>query len=163
MKYTVTHKFNYSLFDLLRAREDRYKYLDKFPDLKNVTLLEEKKEGNLIFQKRKVSLASSLPPVLVPLLEDASLLEESTFNTDTNTHDFKLFPPKNEKTITITGHSVYRTTSDGFSERVYNVEVKSGVMFIGGLVEAAIEGIHKHSLEKDKNSIQKFLDDKMEK
>jgi hypothetical protein len=163
MKYTVTHKFNYSLFDLLRAREDRYKYLDKFPDLKNVTLLEEKKEGNLIFQKRKVSLASSLPPVLVPLLDDAALLEESTFNTDTNTHDFKLFPPKNEKTITITGHSVYHTTSDGFSERVYNVEVKSGVLFIGGLVEAAIEGIHKHSLEKDRISIQKFLDDKMEK
>jgi hypothetical protein len=53
MKYTVTHKFNYSLFDLLRAREDRYKYLDKFPDLKNVTLLEERKEGKLIFQKEK--------------------------------------------------------------------------------------------------------------
>ena len=104
MKYTVTHKFNYSLFDLLRAREDRYKYLDKFPDLKNVTLLEEKKDGALIFQKRKVSLASSLPPVLVPLLDDASLLEESTFNTETNTHDFKIFPPKNEKAVTITGH-----------------------------------------------------------
>ena len=101
MKYTVTHKFNYSLFDLLRAREDRYKYLDKFPDLKNVTLLEEKKDGALIFQKRKVSLASSLPPVLVPLLDDASLLEESTFNTDTNTHDFKIFPPKNEKFLDI--------------------------------------------------------------
>ena len=163
MKYTVTHKFNYSLFDLLRAREDRYKYLDKFPDLKNVTLLEEKKEGNLIFQKRKVSLASSLPPVLVPLLDDASLLEESTFNTETNTHDFKISPPKNGNVVTITGHSVYRSTSDGFAERIYNVEVKSGVLFIGSLVEAAIEGIHKHSLEKDRISIQKFLDDKMEK
>ena len=163
MKYTVTHKFNYSLFDLLRAREDRNKYLDKFPDLKNVTLLEERKEGKLIFQKRKVSLASSLPPVLVPLLDDASLIEESTFNTETNTHDFKIAPPKNEKTVTITGHSVYRSTSDGFSERVYNIEVKSGVLFIGSLVEIAIEEIHKHSLEKDKNSIQKFLDDKMEK
>jgi len=162
MKYTVTHKFNYSLFDLLRAREDRYKYLDKFPDLKNVTLLEEKKEGNLIFQKRKVSLASSLPPVLVPLLDDASLLEESTFNTETNTHDFKISPPKNGNVVMITGHSVYRSTSDGFSERIYNVEVKSSVLFIGSLVEAAIEGIHKHSLEKDRVSIQKFLDDKME-
>lgn len=163
MKYTVTHKFNYSLYDLLRAREDRYKYLDKFPDLKNVTLLEEKKEGNLIFQKRKVSLASSLPPVLVPLLDDASLLEESTFNTETNTHDFKIFPPKNDKVVTISGHSVYRSTSNGFSERVYNVEVKSGVLFVGSLVEIAIEEIHKHSLEKDRNSIQKFLDEKLEK
>ncbi|HMV43586.1 MAG TPA: DUF2505 family protein [Leptospiraceae bacterium] len=163
MKYTVTHKFNYSLYDLLRAREDRYKYLDKFPDLKNVTLLEEKKEGNLIFQKRKVSLASSLPPVLVPLLDDASLLEESTFNTDTNTHDFKIFPPKNDKVVTISGHSVYRSTSDGFSERVYNIEVKSGVLFVGSLVEIAIEEIHKHSLEKDRASIQRFLDEKLER
>ena len=43
------------------------------------------------------------------------------------------------------------------------MEVKSGVLFVGALVEAAIEGIHKHSLEKDRASIQKFLDEKMEK
>lgn len=162
MKYKVVQKFNYTLEALLKAREDRYKYLDKFPDLKNVTLIDERKEGNLIYQKRKVSLAASLPPVLTSLLDDASLLENSTFNTDTNTHDFTIAPPKNEKVVTIIGHSVYRTTSDGFSERIYDVEIKSGVMLVGGLIEAAIEEIHKHSLEKDRNSILKFLAEKPE-
>lgn len=160
MKYTVTHKFNVSLSDLLKAREDRYKHLDKFPDLKNVTLLEEKKEGKMIFQKRKVSLASSLPAVITTLLEDASLLEESSFDTESNTHEFKIFPPKNPNVVTISGKSIYRTTSDGFSERAYDVEVKSGILFVGTVIEKAIEEIHKHSLEKDKNSIQKFLDEK---
>ena len=161
MKYTVTHKFNFTLFELLKAREDRYKHLDKFPDLKNVSLLEEKKEGKLIYQKRKVSLASSLPAVLTTLLEDASLLEDSTFDTETNTHQFKIFPPKNQNVVTISGLSVYRTTSDGFSERVYDVEVKSGILFVGPVIEKAIEEIHKHSLEKDRNSILKFLEEKI--
>jgi hypothetical protein len=161
MKYTVTHKFSVTLFELLKAREDRYKHLDKFPDLKNVTLIEEKKEGKLIFQKRKVSLASSLPAVLTALLEDASLLEESTFDTETNTHEFKIFPPKNANVVTISGKSIYKTTSDGFSERVYDVEVKSGILFVGSVIEKAIEEIHKHSLDKDRNSIQKFLDEKI--
>jgi len=58
MKYTVKHVFDYSLEEVLAARENRYKHLDKFPELQNVTLLEERREGDNIFQKRKVSLAS---------------------------------------------------------------------------------------------------------
>lgn len=158
MKYTVTHKFNHPLKDLLLAREDRYKHLDKFPDLKNITLLEERVEGNLIHQKRKVSLAGSMPPVVASLLEEAALLEESVFDTVFNTHEFKMFPPNNEKVVTIRGKSVYRAVSDTSSERHYEVEVRSTVFLVSGLIEAAIEEIHKHSLEKDKNSILKFLE-----
>jgi hypothetical protein len=51
----------------------------------------------------------------------------------------------------------------GLLQKKKSFRRKSGVLFIGSLVEIAIEEIHKHSLEKDKNSIQKFLDDKMEK
>ncbi len=40
MKYTVSHKFEVPLAELLKAREERYNQLDKFPELKNVTLLE---------------------------------------------------------------------------------------------------------------------------
>ena len=56
MNYKVTHTFNFPLSELLRAREDRYKNLDKFPDLRNVTLVEERKEGKNIFQKRKIGI-----------------------------------------------------------------------------------------------------------
>lgn len=157
MKYTVTHKFEYPLDKLLQAREDRYKHLDKFPDLKNITLVEEREEEGKTYQKRKISLASSMPPVIATLLEEAALLEESYFYTDTNTHEFTLFPPGNEKVVTIKGNSVYKSTSDTTSERFYEVEVKSGVFLVSGLIEAAIEEIHKNSLEKDKNSIIKFI------
>lgn len=161
MKYTVTHKFNYPLSDLLAAREDRYKHLDRFPDLKNITLIDERKEGNKIFQKRKISLVGSLPPVMANMLEEAALLEESVFDTETNTHDFKLFLQK-MKVVTIKGTSLYSETSSSTSQRSYEVEVKSSVFIVGGLIETAIEEIHKHSLEKDKNSILKFLQDKTE-
>ncbi|MCC6276145.1 MAG: DUF2505 family protein [Leptospiraceae bacterium] len=157
MKYTVSHKFEVPLAELLKAREDRYKQLDKFPELKNVTLLEEKKEGAKIFQKRKVSLGSSLPPVIATLLDDPSLIEESSFDLDTNTHIFKLAPPNNDKIVTIKGTSVYREVTPTSSERVYDVEVKSEVFLVSPLIEAAIEEIHKHSLEKDRASINSFL------
>lgn len=160
IKYTVTQTFDYPLAELLSAREDRYKYLDKFPDLKNVTLLEERNEGTKIFQKRSVSLARSLPQVLQPVLGDTGLMEESVFYTDTNTHEFIFYPPKNKSVVTIKGKSNYSSISESKSQRVYHCEVNSGVFMVGGLIEAAIEEIHKHSLEKDRNSILNFLQNK---
>lgn len=161
IKYTITQAFDYPLAQLLAAREDRYKYLDKFPDLKNVTLLEEKKEGDKIFQKRSVSLARSIPQVLQPVLGDTGLYEESVFYISTNTHEFLFYPPNNKNVVTITGKSVYSELSESKSQRVYQCEVKSTVFMISGIIEAAIEEIHKHSLEKDKNSILNFLQSKL--
>jgi Protein of unknown function (DUF2505) len=160
MKYTVKQIFDYPLNELLAAREDRYKYLDKFPELKNITLLEERKEGNKIFQKRQVSLMSSIPVVLQALLKDTALIEESIFDTSDNTHSFVFTPPGNAKIFTIKGHSTYKAVSEKLSERIYEVEVRSEIFLVSGAIETAIEGIHKHSLEKDKNSIMKFLAEK---
>ncbi|AAS72262.1 hypothetical protein LIL_20296 [Leptospira interrogans serovar Linhai str. 56609] len=157
MKYKVVQQFPVPLQNLLKAREDRYKYLDKFPELKNVELIEEKKEGNLVYQKRKVKLAESMPKVLATLLSDPSLLENSTFNLETNTHEFTLAPPGNENILKISGVSVYKELGPDKSERSYDVEVKSGVFLMGAAIEAVIEEVHKHSLEKDRNSISEFL------
>ncbi|MBL0955449.1 MAG: DUF2505 family protein [Leptospira sp.] len=156
MKYQVTHTFPVPLDKLLHAREERYKHLDQFPDLKNVTLLEEKKEGNLIHQKRKVSLEGSMPAVLSAALNDLSLLEESTFDTTTNTHEFKIAPPGKDNVFVIKGKSKYEANGSE-SKRSYDVDVVSSLLFVSPIVEKAIEEIHKHSLEKDRKSIAKFL------
>jgi len=156
VKYQVTHTFPVPLDKLLHAREERYKHLDQFPDLKNVTLLEEKKEGNLIHQKRKVSLEGSMPAVLSAALNDLSLLEESTFDTTTNTHEFKIAPPGKDNVFVIKGKSKYEE-SGSESKRSYDVDVVSSLLFVSPIVEKAIEEIHKHSLEKDRKSIAKFL------
>jgi hypothetical protein len=157
MKYTVHHVFEFPLAELLSAREDRYKYLDKFPELKNVTLLDEKTEGTKVFQKRQVSLMSSLPAVLQPLLKDTGLIEESVFDHSNNTHEFTFTPPGNAKVFIIKGKSSYRSLSDKKSERVYEVEIKSEAFLVSGIIETAIKAIHEQSLEKDKVSILKFL------
>lgn len=157
MKYFISQKFDYPLSALLQARGDRYKYLDKFPELKNVTLLEERIDKNLIHQKRKIDLAKSMPPIVSDWLSDAALIEESIFDSDTNVHTFKLFPPEKEKVVTITGKSTYRALDESTSERSYEVDVKSMIFLVGGIIEAAIEEIHKQSLEKDKASILNFL------
>lgn len=157
MKYKVTQKFEVPLDKLLQAREDRYKHLDQFPDLKNVNLLEERKEDSKIYQKRRIDLGASMPPVLATALSEPCLMEDSVFFTETNTHEFKLYPPDKENVVTITGVSVYKSDGEDKSERVYDVEVKSKLLFVAPAVELAIEGIHKHSLEKDMASIRKFL------
>ncbi|MDF3819898.1 DUF2505 family protein [Leptospira sp. 96542] len=157
MKYQVTHTFPVSLEKLLHAREERYKHLDQFPDLKNVTLVEETKEGNIIKQKRKVSLEGSMPAVLSAALTDLSLLEDSTFDTTTNTHEFKISPPGKDNVFVIKGKSRYESKSAEESQRSYEVEVHSSLLFVSPIVEKAIEEIHKHSLEKDRKSIAKFL------
>jgi len=157
VKYTVTHSFPVSIEKLLHAREERYKHLDQFPDLKNVTLMEEKKEGNIITQKRKVSLDGSMPVVLQAALSDLSLIEESTFDLSTNTHVFKISPPGKDNVFVIKGKSVYKESGAGTSERSYDVDVVSSLLFVSPIVEKAIEEIHKHSLEKDRKSIAKFL------
>jgi len=158
VKYQITQKFFAPLPILLKAREERYKHLDQFPDLKNVSLLEEKKEGHKIYQKRKIDIGASMPPVLSSVLSDPCLLEDSVFYTDTNTHEFRLYPPDKENVVTIQGVSVYKPINENESERTYDVEVKSRLLLIGPAIEMAIEGIHKHSLEKDMASIQRFLD-----
>jgi len=157
MKYKVSHEFAVPLEKLLQAREDRYKHLDKFPDLKNVTLVEERKEGDLVFQKRKMSLEGSMPSVLTAALSDPSLFEDSTFDTKSLTHTFKIAPPDKENVFRILGKSVYASSGENTSRRSYEVEVKSDLLFVAPLVEKAIEEIHKHSLEKDRKSISKFL------
>jgi hypothetical protein len=157
MKYSIKQSFEVSLEKLLQAREDRYKHLDQFPDLKDVILLEERKEGKNIFQKRKVDFGSKIPAVLATALNDPCLMEESVFDTESHTHEFKMFPPGKESVVTIFGKSLYKSTGENSSERSYDVDIRSGVLFVSPLIEAAVEEIHKHSLEKDRQSIRKFL------
>lgn len=157
MKYKVVQKFEVSLEKLLQAREDRYKNLDQFPDLKNVSLIEEKREGNQVIQKRKIDIGASMPPVLATALSEPCLMEDSVFYTDTNIHEFKLYPPNKENVVTISGISHYNSIDENNSERTYDVTVKSKLLLIAPAVEMAIEGFHKHSLEKDMASIRKFL------
>ncbi|PJZ70784.1 DUF2505 domain-containing protein [Leptospira perolatii] len=156
-QYKVVQTFPVPLQDLLKAREDRYKYLDQFPELKNVELLEERKDGNQVFQKRKVKLAESLPKVVAAVLSDPSLLENSVFDLSTNTHEFTIAPPGNDSIVTIKGKSIYKSLGPNESERSYDVQVTSGVFLMGSVIETVIEEIHRHSLEKDKNSISEFL------
>lgn len=157
VKYSVTHTFEVPLEDLLKAREDRYKNLDKFPDLKNIEMLEEKKVGDILHQKRKVHLGASMPQVLATALGDPSLMEESTFDLKSLVHEFRMYPPNKENVVQIRGKSLYATLSPKESKRSYDIEIKSEVLFVSGLIEKAVEEIHRHTLEKDKASLRKFL------
>ena len=67
-KIKVQQEFDCPLDVLLRAREERYKHLDKFPELKNVHIVSEERVDHILKQKRNISIADSMPPIIGSLL-----------------------------------------------------------------------------------------------
>lgn len=157
----ILQEFNVPLNTLLEARIQRYKHLDKFPELKNVSIVEEKQEGNTLYQVRHISIGASAPPILVQILPKGAdtLVEESYFYLDTNIHKFKVVPGGgNDQLFLIEGESLYQAKDDQTSLRKYKINITSKVLFIGGAVEAAIAEIYSNSLKKDQESIKHFIE-----
>ncbi len=157
----IVQEFEVPLEVLLKARMERYKHLDKFPELKNVNLVEEKQEGNQIYQVRHISIGASMPPILVQVLPRGAdtLIEESIFYTDTHIHKFKVVPSGgNENLFIIEGESIYEKKNDSHSQRKYKIHITSKVLFLGAAVEMAIAEIYTNSLKKDRESIEHFIE-----
>lgn len=157
----ITQEFPVSLETLLRARQERYKHLDKFPELKNVKIVEERQEGNQLYQTRHISIGASIPPILTQILPKGSdtLVEESVFYLDTNIHKFKVVPAGgNDSLFLIEGESIYKSNDSNTSLREYKIQITSKVLFIGGAVEVAIAEIYSNSLKKDMESIKHFIE-----
>lgn len=157
-KQNFKQEFNCSLETLLQARQERYKHLDKFPELKNVTIVSEERNGDVLKQVRRISVAASLPPIITSILPPGSdsLLEESEFHDETNTHDFKI-SPGGLALFMIKGQSKYVSVDETHAARSYDIEITSDVPFIGAVVEAAITDMYRGSLEKDRDSILGFI------
>lgn len=156
----IKQEFQVDLPLLLRAREERYRHLDKFPELKNVTIVEEQREDNKLHQVRHISIAESMPAVLSTILPAGAdtLIETSDFYLDTNRHVFRVVPGgQGQPLFVIEGESEYRAKGERASERNYTIRISSSAFLVSGVVEAAIAEIYSHSLEKDYNSIQNFI------
>lgn len=157
----ITQEFSVPLELLLKARQERYKHLDKFPELKNVKIIEDKQEGNKLFQVRHISIGTSIPPILSQILPKGSdtLIEESVFYLDENKHTFKVVPSgNNENLFLIQGESLYEKVNENTSKRKYHIQITSKVLFLGPAVEVAISEIYSNSLKKDMESIQHFIE-----
>jgi len=159
-KISVEQTFEHPIQSLLRAREERYKHLDKFPELKNVQIISENREGHILKQVRHVSLADSMPAVLATVLPTGAnmLVEESEFDDTTNTHTFSVSPGGGlDNIFCVKGISKYFSAGDHKSTRTYDIEITSKVLFVGGVVEVAIGDVYRHQLDKDRASIENFI------
>ncbi|MFN3603472.1 MAG: DUF2505 family protein [Leptonema sp. (in: bacteria)] len=157
----ITQEFPVPLETLLKARQERYKHLDKFPELKNVKVIEDRQEGNQLVQIRHISIGASVPPVLAQILPKGSdtLVEESVFYLDSNKHNFKVVPSgNNESLFVIQGESFYEKLNETSSVRKYKIQITSKVLFLGPAVEIAIAEIYSNSLKKDMDSIKHFIE-----
>ena len=160
MKIKVEQEFDYPLETLLRAREERYKHLDKFPELKNVTIVEENQAGDILTQVRHISIAESMPGALSSIMpaDAAKLIESSEFKTSENLHTFEVIPGGGLDIFKITGVSSYYPLDGDRSGRNYQIEIKSKVFLAGPMIEGAIADVYKKNLEKDKASIAHFIE-----
>ncbi|MCB1168869.1 MAG: DUF2505 family protein [Leptospiraceae bacterium] len=157
----VKQEFEVPLQKLLDARQERYKHLDKFPELKNVHIEEETREGDTLKQVRHISIADSLPQVVATLLPSGAetLVETSTFLETTHVHTFRVVPGGNlDHIFVIEGESKYYDLGEERSGRDYDIKVTSKAFLVSGLVENAIADVYAKQLEKDKKSILNFID-----
>ena len=159
MKIKVDQEFDYPLATLLRAREERYKHLDKFPELKNVSIVEEERNGDILKQVRHISIAESMPAALSAVMppDAAKLIESSEFKESENLHTFEVKPGGGLDIFMITGVSRYYELDGDRSGRNYEIEIKSKVFLAGPMIEGAIADVYKKNLEKDKASIAHFI------
>lgn len=161
-KITVKQEFAYPLATLLLAREERYKHLDKFPELKNVTIVEEKREDGLLKQVRHIDLGNSLPTALSTLMPGgaAVLVESSEFDEATHKHTFHVVPGGGlDHIFTVSGVSRYHEVDANNSARDYEIEITSKAFLVGPVVEGAIAEVYTNNLNKDRQSILNFIEE----
>ena len=158
-KISVNQEFDCSLSLLLRAREERYKHLDKFPELKNVKIISEETEGNVLKQVRHISIAGSLPPVISTLMPPGadSLHEKSEFNEENLTHTFQVSPGGHENLFLLKGVSRYYELEGDRAGRNYELEITSKAFLVSMVVESTIAEIYRTNLAKDHKSILNFI------
>lgn len=159
-KVSIKQSFGCPLEVLLRARMDRYSHLDKFPELKNVTIVSETQEGQILNQVREISIADSLPMVITTLMPKGAetLHETSEFDLSQNLHTFKVTPGGGlDHIFLINGVSRYFANDDGTSGRSYDLEISSKAFLVGAVVEGTIAEVYRSSLEKDRRSIEEFI------
>ncbi len=159
-KITVRQEFEYPLETLLLAREERYKHLDKFPELKNVHIIEETRENGILKQVRHIDLGESLPVAISALMpgEATVLVESSEFNEATHEHSFHVVPGGGlDNIFTVEGVSRYHALEDGKSARDYEIQIRSRAFLVGPVVEGAIAEVYSNNLNKDRQSILNFI------
>ncbi|MCS7205091.1 MAG: DUF2505 family protein [Leptospiraceae bacterium] len=157
----IEQEFPVPLELLLKARQERYDHLDKFPELKNVKIIKEEKDNHKLFQVRHISIGTNLPSVLVQVLPKGAdtLVEESEFDFETNVHKFKVVPFGNlDHLFLIEGESIYEKKDENHSKRKYRIQITSKVFLLGAAIEAAIAEIYTNSLKKDQESINHFIE-----
>lgn len=144
----------------MRAREDRYKHSERFPELKNIKIIKQTWEGDLHKQERHLSILGGLPAVLQALMPggDTVLVEKSVFDNGSNRHTFQITPSgMTAQLFTIDGISNYFSLDAGNSARNYEIKIHSGVFLAGGIIESALAELYQQNSEKDKNSILEFI------
>lgn len=158
MRFTLEQEFDFPLDKLLRAREDRVKHLDEFPDFEHVHIEEDVTEGKIRRVRRAISMSAKLPAAVQSVMPSLSNMEEvSTFDLDEHVHEFVMNPRGRDDVFQMKGVSKYGELPEGRSYRSYEIEVTSRMFLVGPLVERAIANIHQNNLVKDKASLEKFI------
>lgn len=159
MKFSLKQDFPYSLEKVLEARDKRWDNLDKFPELKNQQLLEEKTEDDILHQKRRLDFGTQVPSIVKTALPNGmlELIEDSQFNTQSKVHSFTVYPKGMEKKFMIKGKTNYVAVDDQSSRREYEIEIKVNVPVIGGTIESQVAKQYKNSIIKDHKKLMDFI------
>ena len=156
------HVFDAPLEKVNEAREKRFEHPDKFPDLKKVKVLEEKKEGKILKKKQYIEISSAIPKQARKFLpvDVLNCIDESVYDLEKNTHHWSVTSAKHKKIFKIDGDSEYvEFEEDGRvkTKREYKISIKVNIPLFAKVAEQAILTTYVKNMKKDCESIKKML------
>ena len=158
---SLSQDFDCPLELLLKLRQERYQNPERYPELKNIRVISEEREGTKLHQVRQISLSASLPESVSAFWPSSleKFSEKSIFDTEKQTHDFEVSPADQNSLhfFHIKGRSQYKTLGTMQCQRQYEVEVTSKAFLIGGLIETFLADLYTKNLEKDRQNILKAI------
>lgn len=162
MKMKAEYIFDGPTDMVWEAREKRFENPEKFPELQKHVELDRKEEGDKIYSKREIELASSVPKALQAVLKPDMLkcVDNSVYDLKEGTHKWDIKPKFKTSAFTCTGWSKYtdfEENGEKKTKREIVLEVKVKMPVVGKMAEQFILDAYKKNLKKDNDTIQKMI------
>lgn len=155
MEVTFTQEFDFSLAEVLQAREKRYEYIGRIEGLKPPNFLKRRETKTTIYTEREFQAADrGIPPALKRwLTEDLfTMKEKATFYKKSHRHSFEVEPRQFREQFSWKG-SIQYGEKEGRAYRKVSATISVKIPFLGKNLEETIARAFAKSMEKDFKTI----------
>ena len=159
---TVTefsHFFDYSLEQVLEGREARYSNRDWWPEIISATIESEEEIIGILKKVRRIKLENKLPTGKIFKDSNYTAIETSHYDVKNSNYKIESTLESHQKLVLFLENSEYQVLEEDKSKcmRTITLKVDVKVPLLGKIAEQAISSEFKKISDKDKKTIEKYI------